>query len=156
MRTRYEFGRRVGRTAPIRLGVTAAILDRGGERLLLTRRSDNGEWCMPGGAVDPGESLADACVREAREEVGVEIRVTRLLGTYSSPDVVVVYPDGNRAQIVAALFRAEILDGTPTLSDEVTELGFFTRAEAAALTVIPTQRERLAEAFDGTGDPFFD
>lgn len=151
----YEFGDRIGRTAPIRLGVTAAILD-GDSRLLLTRRADNGEWCMPGGAVDPGESLAEACAREVREEVGVDVRITRLLGTYSSPDVVAAYPDGNRAQIAAAVFRAEIVAGTPTCSDEVTEVGWFTASEAAALPVIATQRGRVGAVFVDGADPFFD
>jgi len=151
----YEFGDRVGRTAPIRLGVTAAILDPDG-RLLLTRRADNGEWCLPGGAVDPGESLAEACAREVREEIGVEARITRLIGTYSSPDIVAVYPDGNRAQIVAAVFRAEIVAGTPGLSGEVTEVGFFTADEAAALAVIATQRRRIADVFAPDAPPFFD
>jgi 8-oxo-dGTP pyrophosphatase MutT (NUDIX family) len=149
----YELGPRVGRTAPLRVGVAAAILD--GDRLLLTRRSDNGAWCMPGGGVDPGESLAEACVREVREEIGVRARVTGLLGAYSSPDIVASYPDGNRAQIVAAVFRVEILSGAPGLSDEVTELGWFTAAEAAQLPIIETQRRRITDVFN-PGEPFFD
>jgi hypothetical protein len=44
--TSHEYGSRVGRTAALRVGAGAAVMD--GERLLLTRRSDNGEWCMPG------------------------------------------------------------------------------------------------------------
>jgi 8-oxo-dGTP pyrophosphatase MutT (NUDIX family) len=151
----YEFGDRVGRTAAVRLGVTAAILDPSG-RLLLTRRADNGEWCMPGGAVDPGESLAEACAREVREEIGVEARITRLLGTYSSPDIVAAYPDGNRAQIVAAVFRAEIVSGAPAVSDEVTEVGWFARDQVATLAVIATQRHCIADVFTDPAAPFFD
>lgn len=149
----YELGPRVGRTAPLRVGVAAAILD--GDRLLLTRRSDNGVWCMPGGGADPGESLAEACIREVREEIGVQGRVTRLLGTYSSPDIVAAYPDGNRAQIVAAVFRVEIVSGTPGRSDEVTEIGWFTAEEAAELPVIATQQRRIPDVF-AAGEPFFD
>jgi 8-oxo-dGTP pyrophosphatase MutT (NUDIX family) len=150
----YELGPRVGRTAPLRVGVAAAILD--GDRILLTRRSDNGVWCMPGGGVDPGESLAEACVREVREEIGVQARVTGLLGTYSSPDVVAAYPDWHRAQIVAAVFRVEIVSGTPGHSDEVTELGWFTAAEAAELPLIATQQRRIPDVFARDAPPFFD
>lgn len=153
--TTYELGTQTAPAAPIRLGVTAAILDPSGERLLLTRRADNGEWCMPGGGVDPGESLVEACVREVREEIGVEARVTALLGTYSWPDIVVVYPDGNRVQIVATVFRVEIVAGEPGLSDEVTEVGYFTRDEIAGLTVIPTQRRRIDAVFTAGEPPFF-
>jgi hypothetical protein len=55
--TRHEFGERIGATARLRIGAAAAVMD--GERLLLTRRSDNGEWCLPGGAVEPGERPAE-------------------------------------------------------------------------------------------------
>ena len=65
------------------LGVSIAIIQEG--RVLLTQRSDFPVWCLPGGAVDDGESIAQAAVREAREETGLEVALTRLVGTYSLP-----------------------------------------------------------------------
>jgi hypothetical protein len=53
MTTTHEYGVRIGASAALRAGAAAAVLD--GERLLLTRRSDIGEWCLPGGGIDPGE-----------------------------------------------------------------------------------------------------
>lgn len=150
--TTHEYGERIGATATLSIGATAAVLD--GDRLLLTRRSDNGEWCLPGGGMDPGERPAETAVREVLEETGLVVRVTDLLGVYSNPDVVVVYPDGNRRQVVGMLFRAEQVEGTAGLSDEVTEVGWFTAEEAAALTLIANHQPLLPTAFGAPG-PYF-
>ena len=64
-------------------GVAVAVLDDG--KILLTRREDFAVWCLPGGAVDDGESPAQAAVREVREETGLEVELTRLVGVYSRP-----------------------------------------------------------------------
>jgi 8-oxo-dGTP pyrophosphatase MutT (NUDIX family) len=150
--TKHEYGERIGATAVLRIGASAAVLD--GERLLLTKRSDNGEWCMPGGGIDPGERPAEAAEREVLEETGLTVRVTKLLGVYSNPDVVVVYPDGNRVQVVGVLFRAEPVDGVAGLSNEVTEVGWFTAEEAAELTLIANHQPLLPTAFGADG-PYF-
>ncbi len=63
------------------MGVTVAIIE--GTTILLTLRQDFEVWCMPGGDVDAHESLADAARREVREETGLEVELTRLVGTYS-------------------------------------------------------------------------
>src|SRR5438034_11818350 len=78
----------------IRPGVSAIILT--GEGLLLQRRSDNRLWGLPGGGVEPGESVTEAVVREVREETGLEVVPLRLIGVYSSPEhgQIVTYPDG--------------------------------------------------------------
>jgi 8-oxo-dGTP pyrophosphatase MutT (NUDIX family) len=128
------------------------VLD--GERLLLTRRSDNGEWCLPGGGMDAGERPAETAVREVLEETGLVVRATELLGVYSNPDVVVVYPDGNRVQVVGILFRGEQVEGTAGLSDEVTEVGWFTASEAAELTIIANHVPLLRTAY-GLEGPYF-
>ena len=95
------FGERIGRTATLRPGSSAIIFDTTRENILLTRRSDNGRWCLPGGGMDAGESASEACVREVLEETGLAVRVTRMVGVYTSPDLIIEYPDGNRVQPVA-------------------------------------------------------
>ena len=50
------------------LFASAVIFGKESERVLLTRRTDNGLWCLPGGGMDAGESATEACVREVFEE----------------------------------------------------------------------------------------
>lgn len=70
------------------LTVDAVIVDppRGVVLIRRGRPPFEGYWALPGGFVDPGETCESACVREALEETGLEVRVTALLGVYSTPD----------------------------------------------------------------------
>ena len=80
-------GERIGKTAIVRPGADAIIFDESRENVLLTRRSDNGRWCLPGGLMVPGESAQETCIREALEETGLQVQVARLVGIYTSPDL---------------------------------------------------------------------
>jgi ADP-ribose pyrophosphatase YjhB (NUDIX family) len=144
----------LGKEGTIRLGCTGVIFDAKRERVLLTRRSDNGEWCLPGGAMDPGESAEEACIRELWEETGLKTRVVRLIGVYSNPDQLVIYPDGNKRQIVALSFEAEVIGGKLGLSSETTEAGYFTLAEMKEMHLIGQHRQRVEDAFMGRQEAF--
>jgi ADP-ribose pyrophosphatase YjhB (NUDIX family) len=150
----YAYGERIGRTAQLKLGTSAIILDEAGDNILLTRRTDNGRWCLPGGAMDPGESLEECCIREVWEETGLIVRVVRLLGTYSTPHRVTYYEDGQRWQIVTTNFLAEITGGTLGVSNETTAVGFFSSQEIAAMDLVDPHRERIQDFFAGQGAAF--
>ena len=109
----------------IRPGVSAIILTP--EGILLQRRSDNGFWGLPGGGVEPGESVTEAIVREVREETGLEIRPGRLVGVYSSPSIhqIVTYPDGNVVHYVSSVFECVVRAGSLVCGDESLELDWF-------------------------------
>lgn len=99
-------------------GVATVVL-RGGE-VLLVKREDLEVWTIPGGAVEDGESLAGAAVRETREETGIEARLTRLVGAYSRPGM-------SRHVLV---FAAEAVGGELRAQpEEAVDVGFF-RADA--------------------------
>jgi len=72
--------RDAARALGIRPSVSAVIFDRRG-RLLLQQRSDGGQWGLPGGSVDIGESVRDAIQLEVREETGLTIAVRRMVST---------------------------------------------------------------------------
>ena len=143
--TQVLYGERLGKQGQLRLGCTAIIFDEN-KRVLLTKRADNGQWCLPGGAMDSGESAAEACEREMREETGLRVRVKRLVGVYSDPDQLVIYPDGNKVFVVALSFEAEIAGGALGLSNETTEAGFFSVNEMETMPMHGKHKERVEDA----------
>jgi len=145
--TKVLYGERISRQGKIRLGCSAAIFDEQG-RVFLTRRTDNGQWCLPGGRMESGESVAEACEREVWEETSLQVRVKRLVGVYSHTDQLVVYPDGNKAHIVALHFEAEIINGTPALSNETTEFGYFTLEQVDGMEMLGRHKERILDTLE--------
>ncbi|WP_284057897.1 HAD-IIA family hydrolase [Thermalbibacter longus] len=111
------------RVAP---GVAAVVLDGDG-RVLLVKRADNGRWGLPMGQVERGETVAEAVARELREEVGLEVRVLRLVGVYSEPaSQVFVYPSGEAVQFVTCCLLCEISGGALRADDaEILDAAFF-------------------------------
>ncbi len=152
--TKVIFGERIGREGTLRLGCSAVILDPTRQKVLLTRRADNGQWCLPSGGMEPGESTAEACAREVWEETGLRVRIVRLTGVYSDPNQLMIYPDGNKIQVVALNFEAEVTGGELGLSDETTEAGFFPVDEAAKLDIIGNHFKRIQDALLGQQTAF--
>jgi 8-oxo-dGTP pyrophosphatase MutT (NUDIX family) len=143
--TQIFYGPRLGKEGRIRLGTSAIIFNSTG-KFLLTQRQDNGQWCLPGGAVESGESLAEACEREVFEETGLNVRVKRLVGVYSHPDQLVVYPDGHKAFIVAIHFEAENIGGELGLSNETTDFGYFTLEDTERMDMLGRHKERIIDS----------
>jgi 8-oxo-dGTP pyrophosphatase MutT (NUDIX family) len=141
------YGDRIGKTGTLAFGVNGVIFDSTRTKVLLTRRTDNGRWVLPGGLMEAGESLAEACEREVWEETGLRVQAGRLIGIYDTPHRAVEYADGNRYHIVSLAFECEIISGELGLSDETTAVGYFSPAEAEMLDVMEHHRERIADAF---------
>lgn len=144
-KTQVLYGERLGKQGKLRLGCSAVILDEQ-KRALLTRRADNGLWCLPGGGMESGESAAEACEREVREETGLKVRVKRLIGVYSNPDQLVIYSDGRQAFFVVLSFEAEIIGGKLGLSNETTETGYFSLEEMEDMPMHGRHNQRVADA----------
>ncbi|MEV1111628.1 NUDIX domain-containing protein [Micromonospora sp. NPDC049751] len=86
-------------------------------------------WGVPGGAVEIGESPAQAAVREIGEEIGVQIGRLRLLDVLGGTDYEVTYSNGDQVAYVTAVYEAVIVDGTPAPDqEEICELDWFTPA----------------------------
>jgi 8-oxo-dGTP pyrophosphatase MutT (NUDIX family) len=110
--------------------VTVLPADSRGRILLAWHAGHTDGWGTVGGAVDPGESSAEAAVRETREEIGVGIRLGRLLGVFGGPDYEITYPNGDQVAYVPAVYEAEITSGTPAPADgELSKLAWFTPQE---------------------------
>ena len=141
-----RFGDRIGKEGELRPGASALIFDEARERILMTQRKDNSRWCLPGGGMDPGESAAETCVREVLEETGLEVRVTKLVGIYTTPDLLIEFPDGNKIQPVAFSFEAEITGGELSLSNETIAFGWYTVAEIEAMDTMEHHITRIHDA----------
>lgn len=127
--------------------VNAVVTDTDG-RILLQKRADNGLWGLPGGIVEPGESVLTAVVREVQEETGHMVAVERLTGVYSNPEKnTQIYPNGDQLHVVALVFRCTLLSLLPSQRDEEAEdVGFFSVSNLP-LHVPPHHLERIHDAF---------
>jgi ADP-ribose pyrophosphatase YjhB (NUDIX family) len=133
------------RALGVRPSVSAVIFDRGG-RLLLQQRSDGGQWGLPGGSVEIGESVRDAVIREVREETGLHVSVRRLVGVYSEPRRQVVrYPDGNVWHYISVCFECVARGGRLTTCDETLALAYVSPQRLPA-TLLPNHRIRIRDA----------
>ncbi len=149
MPTEVLYGPRLGREGQLRLGCSAVLFDETRQKVLLTQRTDNGRWCLPGGAMEAGESAAEACEREVWEETGLKVRVTRLLGVYSNPDQLVIYADGNKAFFVVLNFEVEIISGELGLSNETTAFGYYTLGQMESMPMHAQHLSRVEDALLG-------
>src|SRR6516164_9624761 len=72
------------------------VNDRG--EILMIRRTDNGNWAIPGGGMDLAESMTDAAVRETQEETGITCKITGLVGIYTNPHHVIRHTSNNEVR----------------------------------------------------------
>jgi 8-oxo-dGTP diphosphatase len=139
-------------SAKFRVGVFAVIemptddLEDGGDtRYLLARRSDIGWWNLVGGGLEYDETPEEGLAREAREEIGAEIEVVRLVGVYAKPP--------KREVVLTYLCRLAAGSPEPGPSEEVSEIGVFTVAELPE-DVLPKHRQRVLDAASGQVEAF--
>jgi len=143
------YGPRLGKEGQLRVGCSAVIFNETREKVLLTQRADNGHWCLPGGHMESGESASEACEREVFEETGLKVRATRLSGVYSNPDQLVIYKDGNKAFFVVLNFEVQVLEGEVGLSDETTDVGWFTLKDMESMPIHANHKIRVEDALCG-------
>ncbi|MFG3530744.1 NUDIX domain-containing protein [Streptomyces sp. NPDC047917] len=124
------------------VAASAVVTDEAG-RILMQRRRDNGLWALPGGGMDLTDSLPGAAVREVREETGLDVEITGLVGTYTDPKHVIAYSDGEVRRQFAVVFTARVVGGELGISDESTDLRFVAPDELDALPMHHTQRLRI-------------
>ncbi len=115
---------------------------------MLIQRADNAHWGLPGGHVEPGESVAQAAAREVLEETGFAVEVGRLIGVYSDPErQTVESSSGERSQFVNLCFEARVIGeiGRPTTPEETRDRGFFP-LDALPEPFVPIHPIRIEDA----------
>jgi len=114
------------------------------DEILMIRRTDNDNWAVPGGAIDLGESVAQAAVRETREESGIECEITGIVGIYSDPRHVILYTsNGEVRQEFSILLTARLISGSPTPSSESSEVRWVPAAKVSGYTMDRSMRVRI-------------
>lgn len=153
-RTDYYRDPTAPRANSIVVAVTAFVQDEAG-RVLLIRRTDSGRYSIPGGGQEIGETISRTVVREVKEETGIDVEVTGLIGVYTDPDHVVAYTDGEVRQEFSICFRARPVGGESRTSDESSVVRWVDRAELADLDIHSSIRLRIAHGFEVGRQPYY-
>jgi ADP-ribose pyrophosphatase YjhB (NUDIX family) len=124
------------------------------DRILLIRRTDNDNWAVPGGAIDLGESLVQAAMRETKEESGIDCQITGISGIYTDPRHVILYTsNGEARQEFSIVLTARPVGGQPTPSSETSEVRWVPRAEVDGYTMDRSMRLRVERYLAGADRP---
>lgn len=123
---RERWSREIGQITP-KVGAEAAVFDALG-RILVTRRSDDGLWGLPGGWLEPNESPAEAAERETCEETGLVVRVSGLVGVFTRHAHAGVAPQST----VAVVYLCDVVGGVRRGSHESTAVDFLPVDEVPA------------------------
>jgi ADP-ribose pyrophosphatase YjhB (NUDIX family) len=133
--------------------VNVVVVNEAGD-VLMIRRSDNDNWAVPGGAIDLGESVGQAAVRETREESGIECEITGIVGIYSDPKHVLLYTsNGEVRQEFSIVLTAQPLSGQPTPSSESSEVRWVPVSEVLDYTMDRSMRIRVNDYLDRKESP---
>lgn len=121
------------------MAASAVIQDSAGRFLLVQRANppEQGHWTLPGGRVDPGETLEETAIREVHEETGATICAIRELGQLT-------VPDGKGGTYEIHDFLAELVSGEPVAGDDAADVGWFRPDELGGMTLTTDLVEYLA------------
>lgn len=125
--------------------VNVVVSNSNGE-ILLIRRTDNDNWALPGGAIDLGESVAQAAIRETQEETGITCEITGLVGIYSDPKHLIHYTSNDEVrQEFSIVLTAHPISGEPTPSDESREVYWVAIRKILDLQMDRSMRLRISD-----------
>lgn len=131
------------------------VVSNGDGQILLIKRSDNDNWALPGGAIDLGESVPQAGVRETLEETGIACEITGLVGIYTDPRHVILYTsNGETRQEFSIVMTARATGGQPTPSSESLEVRWVSPADAPSLPMDRSMRLRIGHFREGCERPY--
>jgi ADP-ribose pyrophosphatase YjhB (NUDIX family) len=138
----------------LRPAVSAFVQDDQG-RLLMIRRTDNDRYAIPGGGQEVGETLSQTAVREVKEETGIDVEATGLVGLYSNPNHVIAYDDGEVRQEFSICFRAGPIGGELRTSSESKEVHWIEPERLDELNIHPSIRLRIQHGLEDRAEPYF-
>ena len=131
---------------PLTPGVCTVVINKDKE-IVLHQRSDNDDWSLPGGQMEIGESISDCLLREVREETGLQPKIVRLIGLYTSPKIIFQFPNGDVYQSFVVVFLCKVRDEKVTLNNESTSFKWVKKGEVNKLKTLPLVKEIISDAF---------
>ena len=105
-----QLRRKVGNDLLLLPSAAVVALDEQ-RRALFCLHADKRIWVTPGGLIEPGEQPAAAAARETLEETGLTVEITGILGVYGGEEMIIDYPNGDRAAYVGIVFRGKVTGG---------------------------------------------
>ena len=141
------FQQQIGYATP-RVDVRGAVFERG--KLLLVQERIDGGWTMPGGWADVGDTPSGAIEREVWEESGFRVKTRKVVGIYDANRI----PPLEVFHAFKIVFLCDILSGAPRISNETSEVAFFSEAEIPdALSCQRTSPRHIHDAFLSYSQP---
>ncbi len=137
-------------------GANAVIIQD--NKILLGKRADNSLWDTFGGLVEVGETLAEAAVRESKEEAGIEVKPIKLMAVFDSR----LWGTVPTAQLYHVHFLCGWVSGQPTTSNEVTDVAWFEETQMPELQhglkywfpiLFKVYRDEMPPYFDDVSHP---
>lgn len=122
--------------------------------ILLIHRTDNKYWSIPGGGMEPGESVREAARREVKEETGIDCDITGLVGIYSNPRHVAAYDDGEVRQEFSICLVGRLIGGSLRTSNESSEVRFVSGVDIPAYEIHPSIRMRISHYLEDRAIPY--
>jgi len=127
----------------------AAVIHNSSKEILLQEK-ENGGWSLPAGMIEPGETPAEAIVREVQEETGLVANTGKVLGLFGGECFRYVYPNGHKVEYTVILFKCDVNSDPTHISDSETKsLRYFNKSKMPQLA-LPYPREVLFDELDHT------
>lgn len=123
----------------------SAIVVNDEGKILLQQRSDNGLWALPGGTMEIGESIGETVIREVKEETGFDVQPEYIVGIYTNPKHIIAFSNGEVRQQFSACFACSIVGGRLQVSNESSEVKFFSPQEVERLNMHPSTYQRIKD-----------
>lgn len=123
----------------------AAVAIINHNKILMLKRIDNGKWTLPGGTMELNESLINCAVREVREETGLNVRLTDVIGTYTDPEIRIEYSDGEVRREFTIVYYGTVLNSNVIIDDESSAYAWIPIDSVMEYPMAVSQKKRIED-----------
>lgn len=126
----------------------AAVAIVNENKILMLKRMDNEKWTLPGGTMELNESLIDCAVREVKEETGLNIQITDVIGTYTDPDIRIEYSDGEVRREFTIVYFGTTSNGEVLIDDESSAYAWIPIESIMEYQMATSQKKRIEDVLN--------